>query len=157
MKVSSDLRDARINVSRAAELAVMHAAHFRRLVRRGVLPAPKRNTKGKPYYDYDLLQKIADVLRRGVGCNGEDVGFYRRRLRPQVAQDRPAVNSRRKVRPAADEYVASLAEGLRQLGIADELLTPVRLMRTLAEAFGTERPAIETALPAIARQLLGAE
>jgi hypothetical protein len=45
-KIPADLDGARLNVSRTAELISMEAGHFRRLIRRGVFPAPKRTSKG---------------------------------------------------------------------------------------------------------------
>jgi hypothetical protein len=77
-KIPADLDGARLNVSRTAELISMEAGHFRRLVRRGVFPAPKRTSKGMPYFDHELLCQIGNVLKSGVGLiNGEEISFYR--------------------------------------------------------------------------------
>jgi len=62
MELTEDLQGARIGVAQAAELANMHPSHFRRLVRSGVFPKPKRTAKSRPYFDYELLTRIAEVL-----------------------------------------------------------------------------------------------
>ena len=124
MRIPTELEGARVNVSRAAELAVMHPAHFRRLVRRGVLPTPKRTGKGMPFYDHALLLEIAEVLRTGVGKNGEEIAFYRRRARR--AEPRP--RQRRGGSPAQiDTYLDAVVEGCRQCGIDPAELTVARV------------------------------
>jgi len=151
MRIPDELNGARITVVRAAELASMHPAHFRRLVRRGVFPAPKRTAKGRPYFDYDLLGVVALVLRSGVGQNGEEILFYRRR-----SKSGPAKQRARRVQPAAvvDGYLADLAEGLRQVGVAEDMLKPDKLQAALTEAFGQERPDLAVAIPDLAQRLI---
>ena len=61
MKIPKDLDGARLNVARTAELVSMDAGHFRRLVRRGVFPTPKKTAKSMPYYDHELLRQIDDL------------------------------------------------------------------------------------------------
>ena len=79
MRIPTDLDGARLNVARSAELVSMDPGHFRRLVRRGVLPAAKRTSKGMPYYDHELLCQIGQVLKSGIRLNNEEVAFYRRK------------------------------------------------------------------------------
>ncbi len=62
MKIPSELEGARLNVAATAGVVSMDPGHFRRLVRRGVFPAPKRTSKGMPYYDHELL-----LLRHRIG------------------------------------------------------------------------------------------
>ena len=71
MKIPTD--GTRINVTTTAALFSMDPGHFRRLVRRGVLPKAKRTAKNMPYYDRPLLERMRDVLRSGIGCNGEEI------------------------------------------------------------------------------------
>ena len=47
MRLTPDLEGARVTVARAAELAGMHPAHFRRLCRRRVLPAMSKLAAAK--------------------------------------------------------------------------------------------------------------
>jgi hypothetical protein len=151
MKLSDELKNARITVVGAAELASMHPAHFRRLVRRGVFPSPKRTAKGRPYFDYDMLVAVAGVLRSGVGQNGEEIVFYRRRTRTggtkrRVSHPQPA--------PVVDAYLVDLAEGLKQVGVPEDLVKPERLQSALVEAFGQVRPDLATAIPVLAQRLM---
>lgn len=150
MRISAELQGARLNVSRTAELLPMDVGHFRRLVRRGVFPRPKRTAKGKPFYDFDLIVEIDGILKSGIGRNGEEMAFYRRKPRHEHRR----AGKRQEPRPAADEYVAAIAEGLKQLGIADADLAPNRIAALLSAEFQGERPALEQAIPTIARRLL---
>ena len=150
MRIGPELDGARLTVVRTAELLPMDPGHFRRLVRRGVLPSPRRNAKGKPFYDYPLLVEIANVLKAGVGKNGEEVAFYRRKQKHQ--HRRPS--SKHETKPATDEYIAAIAEGLQQLGIADADLAPSKVAALLSAEFQGERPPLEQAIPAVARRLL---
>lgn len=151
MRIPPELNGARLNVSRTAELLPMDVGHFRRLVRRGVFPSPRRNAKGKPFYDYDLLIEIAEVLKRGVGKNNEEVAFYRRK--PRRPSQRPTA-AKRDHQPATDDYVEAIAEGCRQLGIADADLEPTKIAALLAAEFQGERPPLAEAVAAVARRLL---
>ncbi len=152
MKLTEDMKGARFTVVQAAELANMHPAHFRRLCRRGVFPKPKRNAKGRPYFDYELLVRIALVLKTGVAANGDEIMFYRRK---------PKSNDRRRTssRPAsrkADPYLSDLATIFRKLGAPDKHLTPEALNSLLLAAFGKDRPPIETAVAKLSSRIFGA-
>lgn len=152
MRIPSELEGARVNVSRAAELAVMHPSHFRRLVRRGVMPQPRHTSKGMPFYDHSLLLEIAAVLRTGVGKNGEEIAFYRRRPR----RSEPRRRSQRAGSPAqADAYVEALMEGCRECGVDAAEVTPERVAAALAQEFGPERPDLAVAIPAVVRRIVG--
>jgi hypothetical protein len=144
------MQGARLNIIRTAELLPMDAGHFRRLIRRGVFPPPKRNGKGKPYYDYDLLIEIAAVLKGGVGKNGEEVSFYCRK--PKRLAHRAA--AKREQPPAAEDYLNAVIEGCRQLGIPKADLDSSKITALLAAEFPNERPPLEQAIPTIARRLL---
>jgi hypothetical protein len=116
-KIPADLDGARLNVSRTAELISMEAGHFRRLVRRGVFPTPKRTAKGMPYFDHELLCQIGHVLKSGVGLNNEEISFYRRKPKqwsPEVTQVTPGS-------PAGSQAARCLCrivEGCRQVGVS---------------------------------------
>ena len=152
MKIPAELQGARITVVRAAELVNMHPAHFRRLVRRGVFPPPKRTTKGRPFYDYDLLAAIAGILKSGVGKNGEEILFYRRKAKSGLPRQR---SRRLQAAPVVDAYLPDLAAGLREVGVPEDMLKPDRLQAALAEAFGKERPDLAVAIPDLAQRLMG--
>jgi hypothetical protein len=126
----------------------MHPAHFRRLYRRGVFPRPRKTSKGKPYFDYELLVVVAGVLKSGVGQNGEEVSFYRRRR----AQRSHATPRRRPERP--DGYIATLRDGLLQVGAPKDSLEPSNIRDLLTQLFGKGRPELGTAIVTLARHLL---
>jgi hypothetical protein len=150
MKLTDDLKDARLSVVRTAELVNMHPAHFRRLCRRGVFPKAKRTATGRPYFDYGLLAVIAKVLRTGVGNTGHDIMFYRRRPRSRVTTQLTR-NHRPQTPP--DPCIQELAGTLRQMGIPKNELHPENLNATLNAIFGKERPDLGVAIPAVARKL----
>jgi hypothetical protein len=151
VQIPPEFDGARVTVAKAAEVVCMSAGHLRRLVRRGVLPSPKRTAKGKPFYDYPLLCEIAAVLRKGVGISGEEICFYRRRK-----PDSKKVNGRCRQAPqeqqTKDAYVLSVTEGCRQLGVPE--VNPATVMAVLKELFVGDRPALEQSIPAVARRLL---
>jgi hypothetical protein len=101
MHLKDDLKGSRVTLTRAAELAGMHPAHFRRLIRQGIFPKPRKTAKGRPYFDYDLLARVAGILSTGVGQNGQEVLFYRRK------GSKPAVRHVPKPQPP-DNHLASL-------------------------------------------------
>jgi hypothetical protein len=147
MNLTDDLKGSRVTLTRAAELASMHPAHFRRLIRQGVFPKPRRTAKGRPYFDYDLLARVAEIVSSGIAENGQEVVFYRRK------GSKPAVRHLRRLQPP-DPYLKTLADGLRGLGIPREQLTEEHLKAVVEAAFGKNRPDMPTALPAIMRRLL---
>ena len=119
MTIPSHLKDARLNMTRAAEVVSMNVGHLRRLVRRGVFPKPKRTSKGLPFFDYDLVVQISTILRTGGGLNQEEISFYRRQPKiPKNGRKRAGGSSRQ----AADSFVKQVIEGCKQLGIARERL-----------------------------------
>ena len=95
------------------------------------------------------------MLRSGVGCNGEEIAFYRRRGKPQRLPQRHG--SERRGTPTPSSFIESVTEGCRQLGVADDHLTPTRISRALVEEFGSEydQSALEEVIPALVRRLQG--
>ena len=151
MRLPDDLQGARVSMVKAAELAAMHPGHFRRLVRRGVFPQPKRTAKGRPYFDYEALTVIAGVLSSGVGQSGEEILFYRRKPKTGPGKQR---SRRSQPAPGADAYLTDLIEGLRQVGVPEDSLRPERLQAALVAAFGQQRPDLATAIPVLAQRLM---
>ncbi len=154
MKIPAELDGARLNVARTAELVAMDPGHFRRLVRRGVFPAPKRTGKGMPFFDHGLLCQIGQVLKSGVGLTGEEISFYRRK--PKQRRERPRRTRQREVQPV-DSYLVSIIEGCRQVGVDRDHLDPAVVTAALAAEFGRDRPELQEAIPAVARRLLAGE
>ena len=144
MRLTPDLDGARVTVARAAELAGMHPTHFRRLCRRGVFPKPKRTAKGRPYFDYNLLAIIAQVIKTGLGLDGEEILFYRKTAK------RPRPGNTQAMTP----YLSDIAAVLRQLGVPEKNLTASTLKRTLKQAFGSTWPDVFVAIPELNRRLL---
>ncbi len=154
MKVPKDLEGSRLNVTRTAEFFSMDAGHLRRLSRRGVLPSPKRTAKGMPYYDFQLLTQIAEVLRTGVGLNAEEVSFYRRKEKTTKNRKKRAQGS---TQQSPDAFVESVIEGCRELGIAKEILDVATVKRIIADEFGKDEPELRRVIPVVARRILAAE
>ena len=153
MKIPTE--GTRINVTTTATLFSMDPSHFRRLVRRGVLPKAKRTSRNMPYYDRKLMERIQPVLRSGVGCNGDEIAFYRRRPKTQRLPSPRRSNGEATNKPSA--FVESVLEGCRQLGVEEGLLSPARIRNTLSEQFGSdyEERALEEVIPVLVRRLQG--
>ena len=153
MRVPSRLKLARLNILRTAELFDFNPDHLRRLIRRNVMPRPKSTNKGRPYYDYALLCRMADVMTRGVGVNGEEIMFYSRR-RKQSPQSPPR-RSRLSPSGADDHFVRSIIDACLQLGIGKDKLSPAVVASILRQEFGKDHPELRDAVPAVARKILG--
>ena len=152
MKISQELNGARLNITRTAELFHMDAGHLRRLSRRGVLPAPKRTAvKAMPFYDYELLVQISEVLRTGVGLNAEEVAFYRRKEKGPKKRKNRAKESNR---ASADSFVQQIIEGCKELGIAKDRLDVETVKQIVAAEFNGEQPELKDVIPVVARRLL---
>ena len=155
MKISKDLEGARLNVTRTAELFHMDAGHLRRLSRRGVLPAPKRTAvKAMPFYDYELLTQISEVLRSGVGLNQEEISFYRRKEKTPEKRKNRAKGS---TQQSPDAFVESVIEGCRELGIAKEKLDVSTVKKIIADEFGKDEAELRQVIPVVARRILAEE
>jgi DNA-binding transcriptional MerR regulator len=154
MNVTHDLKDARLTVSATAVLARMHPAHFRRLVRQGVFPKPRKTAGGRSYFNHELLVRIAEILKRGIGENGREVMFYRKSA-SVPGSSRPRQRSRK--RPPPDAYLKSLTVALKQLGLSREDVNLEKVKAALAAEFGEARPDLHTAIPAICRRVLDKE
>jgi len=149
VQLTADLKEARLSIVQAAELANMHPSHFRRLCRHGIFPRPNRTAKGRPYFDFELLVAIGNVLKSGIGVNQEEIVFYRRKPKATKKSSR---RSAHKTPP--DPYLTDLAKGLQQFGVAKRDLTPEKLTAALIGVFGEERPDLRVAVPALAKLLL---
>ena len=152
MKVPKDLEGARLNVTRTAELFSMDAGHLRRLSRRGVLPAPKRTAvKAMPFYDFELLTQISEVLRSGVGLNQEEISFYRRKEKaPKKRKNRAKGSNHR----SPDAFVQQIIEGCKELGIAKDKLDVETVKQIMAAEFNGTHPELKDVITIVARRLL---
>ncbi len=157
MKIPSELDGARLNVARTAALVSMDSGHFRRLVRRGVFPAPKRTSKGMPFFDFELLSQIGEVLKSGIGLTGEEISFYRRKPKPGRRGSTRSRQRRQRAANQPDAYVEAVLEGCRQVGVGDDLLSVEAVASLLRTEFGGDRPELQEVIPVIARRLLAGE
>ena len=153
MKIPTNLKGARLNVTRTAELFCMDPGHLRRLCRRGVVPAPKKTSKGMPYYDFDLLKGIGEVLRTGVGVNQEEISFYRRKSKSPRNRTTKA-NGRKQT---GSSFIDSVIQGCLQLGIAKNKLDVGTVSSIITEEFGKDQPELREVLPVVARRILAEE
>ena len=151
MKVPKELRGSRLNVTRTAELFHMNSGHLRRLSRRGVLPAPKRTTKAMPYYDFELLTQISEVLRTGVGLNAEEVSFYRRKEKAPKKRTNKAKGS---IPQSTDSFLKSVIEGCKELGVGKDKLTVEAVKQIMTAEFNGAQPELKDVIPVVARRLL---
>ncbi len=154
MKVPKDLEGARLNVTRTAEFFSMNAGHLRRLSRRGVLPSPKRTAKGMPYYNFELLTQIGEVLRTGVGLNAEEVSFYRRKEKSPKNRRKRAKGS---TQPSPDAFVESVIEGCKELGVGKHKLDVATVKKIIADEFGKDEAELRQVIPVVARRILAEE
>lgn len=152
MASEHELIGPRWSVAEAAEKLGKHPSHLRRLWKRGVIPAPKKTANGRPYYDDHLIEVITMVMRSGVGLNGEEVLFYRRRRNSRKCSRMKQAVERRST-PAGDPYINKVREALVQFGIPEARLEPTAIHSLLTAAFGDERPEIRVALPELVKRL----
>ena len=152
MKIPRELEGSRLNVTRTAELFHMNTGHLRRLSRRGVLPAPKRTAvKAMPFYDYELLIQISEVLRTGVGLNAEEISFYRRREKTPKKRKNKAKGGNHE---SADSFVQQIIEGCKELGVGKDKLDVEAVKQIVSAEFNGEQPELKDVIPVVARRLL---
>ena len=151
MTIPSHLKDARLNMTRAAEVVSMNVGHLRRLVRRGVFPKPKRTSKGMPFFDYDLLVQISTILRTGVGQNQEEISFYRRKPKTPKKRKNRAKGS---TEQSSSAFIELVIAGCKELGLRKETLDPETVRQIVAAEFNGEQPELKDAIPIVARRLL---
>ncbi len=129
----------------------MDAGHMRRLSRRGVLPSPKRTAKGMPYYGYELLVQISEVLRTGVGLNAEEISFYRRKEKTVRKRKNRA---KRNNQQSPDSFVQQVIDGCKELGVGKDKLDVETVKQIVAAEFNGEQPELKDVIPVVARRLL---
>lgn len=152
MASEHELIGPRWSVAEAAEKLGKHPSHLRRLWKRGVLPQPKKTAGGRPYFDDALLKTSMAVMRSGVGLNGEEVLFYRRRTKNRRC-NRMERSTERQPAPAGDPYISKIKEAIAQFGIPEARLEPTAIQSLLTAIFGDERPEIATVLPELVKRL----
>ena len=152
MKISKELDGSRLNITRTAELFHMDAGHLRKLSRRGVLPAPKRTAvKAMPYYDFELLTQISEVLRSGVGLNQEEISFYSRKERtPKKRASREKGGNQQ----SPDAFLQQIIEGCKELGVGKDKLNVETVKQIVAAEINGGRPELKDVIPVVARTLL---
>lgn len=100
---------AAVSVTTMARAVGLSRSQFYNYIRRGVFPSPLYSTTTKrPYYPADLQEKILEARETGIGCNGEFVMFYERR----VASAKPS-------NPLKRTSHAALIRGLESLGMTN--------------------------------------
>jgi len=151
MKISKELEGARLNITRTAEFFSMDAGHLRRLSRRGVLPLPKRTAKAMPYYDFELLTQIGEVLRTGIGLNAEEISFYRRKEKTTRKRKNRAKGSNMQ---SPDAFVQQVIEGCKELGVGKDKLDVEAVTQIVAAEFNGAQPELKDVIPVVARRLL---
>ena len=152
MKISTDLEGARLNLTRTAALFHMDAGHLRRLSRRGVLPAPRRTAvKAMPYYDYELLVQISEILRTGVGLNAEEISFYRRKEKTSKKRANRAKGSNQQ---SPDAFLQQIIEGCKELGVTKDKLDVETVKQIVSAEFNGAQPELKNVIPVVARRLL---
>ena len=148
-----ELTGIRVSVAEAAEMMGKHPSHLRRLWKRGVLPAPRKTANGRPYFDDNLLKAIAAVVKSGIGLNGEEVLFYRRRAK-SGRRNRTTLSTEPRPSAKSDPYIINLRHMLAQFGIPQDRLKLDAIQSQLVAAFGDKRPDIGEVLRELAKRLL---
>jgi len=110
-----------------------------------------------PYFDHELLCKIGQVLKTGVGLNKEEISFYRRKPKQSRQRSPRSRPGRQQAAEQADPYLDAVVEGCRQVGVGDDLLNRAAVTALVAAEFGDGRPELQEAIPVIARKLLAGE
>ena len=100
-----------------------------------------------PYYDHDLLIKIAEVLRSGVGLNNEEISFYRRKEKPPRSRRKGTKGNNPQ---STDAMVQAVIEGCTQLGVPKDKLDPETIRNLVGDCQGE----LKDVIPAVARRLL---
>lgn len=152
MESRRELNGIRVSVTEAADILGKHPSHLRRLWKRGVIPAPRKTANGRPYFDDELLRVIMAVMESGIGLNGEEVLFYRRRAKTG-RHNRKTLSGKRSPTTGSNPYILGLQDALAQLGISKDRLDPDVIQVQLKAAFGNQWPEPETVLPELAKRL----
>lgn len=99
-----------------AETLGFSRQHFHMLINQGIFPPPVYHVATcRPMYVSELQERCYEVLRSGVGENGQPVVFNNtRRRRGQKGQ---AQKPSAKTRPTTDAQAQRLAEQLAYLGV----------------------------------------
>jgi DNA-binding transcriptional MerR regulator len=154
MEIRPELTTSRYSVAQVAEMLGRHPSHIRRLWKQGVFPKPKKTASGRPYFDDELLKVIEAVMKSGIGLNGEEVLFYRRRAR--AGRRSHTARSVGSAMPATkgDPYILGIQNALAQLGVPKDRLELNAIQSQLEAVFGNERPDLETVLRELSKRLL---
>ena len=104
-----------------------------------------------PFYDYELLTQISEVLRSGVGLNQEEISFCSRKERtPQKRKNR----AKGSIQQSPDSFVQQIIEGCKELGVGKDKLDLETVKQIMAAEFDGEQPELKDVIPVVARRLL---
>ena len=113
---------------------------------------PKRTAvKAMPFYDFELLTQISEVLRTGVGLNAEEISFYRRKEKTPKKRKNRAKGSNHE---SADSFVQQIIKGCKELGVGKDKLDVEIVKQIVAAEFNGEQPELKDVIPVVARRLL---
>ena len=104
-----------------------------------------------PYYDFELLTQISEVLRTGVGLNAEEISFYRHREKTPKKRKNKAKGSNHQ---SVDSFVQQIIEGCKELGIAKDKLDVETVKQIVSAEFNGTQPELKDVIPVVARRLL---
>ncbi|MFW6039319.1 MAG: helix-turn-helix transcriptional regulator [bacterium] len=131
-----------LSVSAMADLLGFSRQHFHELIKRGVFPPPVYHiTTRRPMYVGDLQERCHEVLRSGVGENGQPVMFNNtRRRRGRKGQRQKRTSQKRQ---PTDSRTRRLAEQLAYLNVHTTLEQVSSALRAAqAEGVNEEEPAL---------------
>ncbi len=117
MSVQQSFQRAAVTVTEMAAMCDLSRSRFYTLVESGVFPAPVQNeSRKRPAYVQDLIEKCLEIRRTGVGLDGRIVLFNRKHTSRMVPR-----RSRHETVPTAkhESPNADLLMGLKSLGMVD--------------------------------------
>lgn len=148
---------AAVTVAEMASLCGLSRTRFYELLSDGVFPHPQRkNDTARPYYDREGQEACLRVKATNQGINGKLVLFYSRRHVESHPKVRAASRKLSAVTPqqtSSDGPLASLAEGLRLLGLEDAAPEAIRSAVTACFPNGLDGVDDGVALTAVFRHL----
>lgn len=103
---------AAVTVSEMARMCSLSRSRFYQLIG-SALPEPRRDDRGRPYYDAEQQQVCLEVRRRNCGIDGRPILFYAPR------HTTTSTVNRHKPKPPQihDQRHIEIVEGVRALGL----------------------------------------
>lgn len=141
--ISSFRLRAAVSVTAMAKAVGLSRSRFYDYVKRGVFPWPVYSlATRRPFYTADMQQDIIEARQTGIGCNGEFVVFYERRLPPAMHQQATRCTAH-----------PGLIEQIKSLGLAAVTQPQVDEAITLLYPNGTSAVNEDTVLRTVYRHL----